>query len=73
MLNIQNLILGNYEILYLKKLGNIRKILNLGGDMSSAQFFFKKLNFGNGIRKTCKSRYQTLPVLSNFTEILYFF
>ena len=51
MLNIEKLILGNYEILYLKKLGSIRKILNLGGDMSRAQFFFKKLNFGNGVSK----------------------
>ena len=38
----------------------------------SAQSPFQKLNFGSSSQKTCKSRYQTFLVLSNFTGFLYF-
>ena len=39
---------------------------------TSAQSPFQKLNFGNSIQKTLKSRYQTFLVLSSFTGFLYF-
>ena len=38
----------------------------------SAQYPFQKLNFGSSSQKTRKSKYQTLLVLSSFTEFLYF-
>ena len=39
---------------------------------TSAQSPFQKLNFGNSIQKTLKSRYQTFIVLPSFTGFLYF-
>ena len=55
------------KITDLRKLGNIRKISNLG-----AQSPFQKLNFHNSSQKTRKSTYQTFLALPNFIRFLYF-
>ena len=56
----------------LTKLGNIRKKLNLGGDIASAQSLFQILNFGNSNQKVRKSKYPSFLVVSAFTGLRIF-
>ena len=53
-----------------RKQGNIRKILNLGGDIAQCPVLFSEINFGNSSKKRHKLRYQTFLFLSNFTGSL---
>ena len=50
--------------------GNIRKILNLGGDPGSVSL--PEMKFGNSSQKARTNRYQTFLVPSSFSDFLYF-
>ena len=63
---------NNLRFRIIEKLRNIGKILNLGGDIASAQSPFQKLIFGNSNQKACESRYQDFFALPNIAGLLYF-
>ena len=65
--------LSNYlRLKDLGKLGNIRKIPNLGRDIAQCPVSLPEIKFSNSSQKTRTNRYQTFLALSSFSGFLYF-
>ena len=56
----------------LRKLGNFRKISNLGGDIAYCPVY-QKSNFSDNCQNVSKNRYQRFLFLFSFTEFLTLF
>ena len=56
----------------LRKLGNIRKIPNLGGDIAQCLVPLPEIKFGNSSQKACTNRYQGFSCTVHFFWISLF-